>query len=109
MDKRDREANKRYREAKKENYMTISLTIEKDVMRKIEKAVSKTSEKNWSQYIEVAMTDARVEEMPKRRKFGTYPDKKTFTFSEDFVKKIKKSGNMSLFIEDFFAKKFKIK
>jgi len=97
---------KKYRSSDK-NYKTISLTIDEKVFIKLEKAVQKTKEKNMSMLIEKLVFNADMKIMPKRRKKIIYPVKKTFTFSEEFVSKIKKSNNMSLFIEKILNKKIK--
>ena len=97
---------KKYRSSDK-NYKTISLTIDEKVFIKLEKAVQKTKEKNMSMLIERLVFNADMKIMPKRRKKIIYPVKKTFTFSEEFVSKIKKSNNMSLFIEKILNKKIK--
>lgn len=109
MDRRGREAKKRYRSNEDERYKTTSLTLEKKVIDFIEKKVNKTEDKNMSRFIEENVSGHKIIEMPKRRKFKSFPIKKTFTFTEKFVEKIKKSGNISLFIEKILKKKFKIK
>lgn len=110
MDQREREASQRYRATGKDIvYKTISLTLDEDLMKALKTEVSKTEDRNYSQFIENAVKGAKKIEVPKRRKFGTFPVKKTFTFTEDFVKKIKTSGNMSLYIEEVLSKKFQLK
>jgi hypothetical protein len=106
MDKRGRKAEKRYRSRTESDYVTISLTIEKNLLDIIDEKVNSTDEKNMSKYIEETVSGCPIEKMPKRRSFKTFPIKKTFTFTKDFVKKIKKSGNMSLYIESILLNKF---
>ncbi len=109
MDQREREAEKRYRTKKDTKYKTKSLTLEKKVVHFLDNEVKKTEDKNMSKFIEenVKITK-KIPVMPKRRKFGTFPIKKTFTFTEDFVKAIEVSGNATLFIEESLIKKFNI-
>jgi len=54
-----------------------------------------------SQYIE-DIVSSRLPypgEIPKSRPYKSYPEKKTFTFSPEFVSSIKKYKNMSLLVE----------
>lgn len=104
MDTRQRESEKRYRTRDGE-YKTISLTMDKDIVKKLEEAVSETDDKNMSQYIEENVINEPVFPMPKRREFSNRIQKKTFTFTEEFVSLIKASGNMSLFVESVLSKK----
>lgn len=99
IDKYGRETNhqKRSRSIKFQN---ISLTLEKKLILLIEEKLKDYENKNMSLFIEENVKNCRIKKMPKRRKFKTFPVKKNFTFSIDFVKKIKQSGNMSLFIEE---------
>ena len=96
---------KKYRERSGEKYETISLTIEQETMDGIEKMAMQTEDKNISSYIEKNVINSPIEEMPKRRKFKTYPVKKTFTFTKGFVDHIRKSGNMSMFVEHVLESK----
>lgn len=103
MDKRNRPAKKRYRAAEKKNRITISLTLDKTVLEYITWNAGQTHENNLSAFIEDYCQKFDVSLMPKRREFKTFPIKKTFTFSKEFVKKIKKSKNMSLWIDSCFT------
>jgi len=89
-------------------YKTISLTLNENVMRFIIKETQKTEHKNMSRFIEEIIFGSVIEGMPKRRAFKSFPVKKTFTFTEEFVTIIRRSGNMSLFIESVLNKKFNI-
>lgn len=107
MDQRGRKAEKRYRTSVLDKkYKTISLTLDKKLVKKIEVEVNKTEDKNMSKFIEESLSVSKIKKMPLRRKTNSFPVKKTFTFSEEFVKKIKKSGNMSLFVEEVLQKTF---
>ena len=97
--------NKQYRASGDNKYLTVSLKIDKDIIKKLEKAVSKEPDNNLSRYIEETVKGSPVKEMPVRRLYKTFPIKKTFTFTEDFVKEIKPSGNMSLHIESILSAK----
>lgn len=108
MDKRGRDADKRYR-SNKNSYKTITLTLGKEIINFLSDEVEKTSDKNMSRFIEDNLDSCSLEKMPKRRKFKTFPFKKTFTFTEKFVKIIKESGNMSLFVEKKLTEKFNLK
>ena len=97
---------KNYRESKQGlNYKTVSLKFNKDTYQRLEKAVSHSSLKNMSHYIEETLSSEKPEDLTsERRKYGTIPVKKTFTFTEDFFNKIKQSGNMSLYVENAIQK-----
>lgn len=110
MDQRGRDAEKRYRSSFNDIiYKTISLTLNEKLVEKIKKEVEKTEDKNMSRFIEETVHGSKIIEMPVRRESKSFPVKKTFTFSDTFVKEIKKSGNMSLFIENVLTKKFNLK
>lgn len=109
MDKRGRDAEKRYRSGSTGGYKTVSLTLSKKIMNFLNKEVGKTEDKNMSQFIEESACDCSIEKMPKRRELNTFPIKKTFTFTKKFAKAIKKSGNMSLAVEHALINKFNIK
>lgn len=111
MDQRGREAEKRYRSSVSDiNYKTISLTLDKTLIKRIEKEVGKTEDKNMSKFIEELVFNSKtIKDVPARRKSKTFPIKKTFTFTEEFVKTIKESGNMSLFVEKVLKRKFDLK
>lgn len=86
-------------------YKTVSLKFEKETIEKLQKAVELHDHKNLSTFIEESIEnddvyDASVE----RRKYGSNPIKKTFTFTEEFYNKIKQSGNMSNFVESSILK-----
>lgn len=108
MDKRGREANHRKR-SRDIKYKRISLTLDKNLIDFLYKEINNFEDKNMSQFIEENLKDYSLIKTPKRRKFGTFPIKKTFTFSVGFVKEIKKSGNMSLFVEEKLIEKFNLK
>lgn len=108
MDKRGREAEKRYRPTNEE-YKTISLTLDSKLINFIETEILETEDNNMSKFIEDNLENCSFHEMPKRRKSGTFPIKKTFTFTKKFVEMIKKSGNMSLFVEERLIEKFDLK
>lgn len=110
MDQRGRDAEKRYRASANDIiYKTISLTLNEKLVKKLEQEVEITDDKNMSRFIEESVSGSKVVEMPVRRESKSFPIKKTFTFSDTFVKEIKKSGNMSLFIENVLTKKFNLK
>lgn len=109
MDKRGREAEKRHRSNGNSKYDTVSLTLDPKIINFLEKEVEKTEDRNMSKLIEDIVSPLSIRKMPKRRKFKSFPVKKTFTFTEKFKKKIKKSGNMSLFVEDMIMKNFNLK
>lgn len=100
---------KQYRASNDANYVTTSLTLDKEIIDFLELEIAKTDEKNMSKFIEDNVFDANMCDVPKRRVFKTFPRKKTFTFTEDFFNKIKLSGNMSLFIEIILIEKFDLK
>ena len=94
-------SNKNYRPSDpKIEYITVSLRLHNDVMTNLEKAVGRTDHHNMSIVIETIVSDKKVIETSKQRKHEGNTVKKTFTFTKPFYEKIKKSGNMSLFIEN---------
>lgn len=110
MDQRGRESEKRYRASSdKLVYKTISLTLDEDLVKMLKAKVDETDDKNTSRFIEETVMGAKVSKMPVRRKFKSFPIKKTFTFTEKFVNEIKRSGNMSLFVEEVLTEKFNLK
>ena len=108
MKEKTNNSSKKYRPRTKDGasvgYKTISLTLHEKVIDFLETVNSD----NNSEFIEKNVSKMDIEEMPKRRELKTFPIKKTFTFTKNFVKKIKKSGNMSLFIEKKLIEIFKI-
>ena len=109
MDKRGREAVKRHRSDEGVKYVTASLMLDRKIFKFLKKEVNKTEDKNMSKFLEDIVAPLKIRKMPKRRKFGNFPVKKTFTFTEKFKKKIKKSGNMSLFVEEMLIEIFNLK
>jgi hypothetical protein len=109
VDKRKREATKRHRSDRSSKYVTVSLTLNPKILKTLEKKVNRTEDKNASKFIEEIVSPFRVYKMPKRRKFKSFPTKRTYTFTENFKAKIMKSGNMSLFVEDILMKHFNLK
>ena len=110
MDRRGRHAEKRYRNKTDDiTYKTISLVMSEPIYKKLEKAVNNETDKNMSRYIEDNVTIKNFKTSYERRDYNKDSlIKKTFTFSEDFVKKIKETGNMSLAVETVLRKKFNL-
>ena len=104
----ERPSQKRYRSTENITYLTISLTLDKKIISFLDKEVQKTKSNNASKFIEENIFEFPFSKMPTRRKFQTFPIKKTFTFTEKFVKRIKKTGNMSLAIEQALLVTFNI-
>lgn len=111
MDKRGRDAEKRYRnKANDITYRTVSLILAQPVYEELEKAVGNEFDKNMSRYIEENIDIDKIIVIDKNRVYKQTPTiKKTFTFSEKFVQNLKKSGNMSLTVENILKEKFDIK
>ncbi len=116
MDTRGRDANKRYRNQSfnsKIKYATISLTLDARLINFINEKI-KEEDNNMSKFIEdhVSKTMDKIKDKKdfsiNRRKYKTFPQKKTFTFTIGFAKKIKESGNMSVFVETILSKEFKL-
>lgn len=97
---------KRYRESQPDGYKTASLLIDKDIFKKLEKAVMETDTNNMSEFIENIVSKHKIKvDYPVRRKKVTTPlIKKNFTFTQSFFDAIKKSGNMTLCVEDILRK-----
>lgn len=100
---------KHYRHSDKSiEYVTTSLTLDTNLVEFIEKEMALREEKNMSKFIEENVNTGDKFDIEKKRKQKTFPVKKTFTFTKDFVEKIKPSGNMSLFIESSLIKTFEL-
>jgi len=113
MDSRGREAIKRYRNSTdKDGYDTVSLTLSYYLISFLEEKIKEESDRNMSRFVEEHVSKFMPkfkEPIPKRRPYGTKPDKKTFTFTKAFVSSVKKrGGGMSFFIETILAKEFSL-
>jgi len=85
-------------------FVTVSLTIDEELIDAVEKIVDADTEgtNNVSHYIEenVSAQLPFRESLPMRRGYKSSPlARKTFTFSPEFVLKLNKYGNRSLLIE----------
>ncbi len=116
MDTRGRDANKRYRNQSSDSkikYTTVSLTLDARLIKFIDEQIQK-EDNNMSKFIEDHVTRSMDKFKDKkdfiitRRKYKTFPQKKTFTFTVIFSKKIKEYGNMSVFVETVLSKEFKL-
>jgi hypothetical protein len=94
---------------------TISLKLSEKILERLKKEISKKENKNMSLWIECFVNDYTNTHifnvvLPGKRK---YKDeifiKKTFTFSRDFVIKLKNSKNMSFYVESILTKFFALK
>jgi len=98
---------KKYRQSQDVKYRKVSLKFSKQTLSLLEKATSKTEEKNLSATLEQIVSENPVKEKVLRRKRNSDLLKKNFTFTENFYQTLKKSGNMSLYVEQslsaFFA------
>lgn len=111
MDKRNRPAFKRYRNNYNTKFSSISLKLSKTLISEIEKRVQKEPDKNISKFVEETILSfpENIKTNSKDRcKYKTYPVVKTFSFSEKFLKKLKKQQNMSFFVEAILKKAFNI-
>ena len=102
---------KHYRADSSLGHETISLTLAGSVISALEKIVEKEPDRNMSRYIEeiVSRNLPYNEKIPSRHKYGEYPQKKTLTFSVDFVSSIRRYGNLSMFIETVLTDKLRLK
>ena len=114
MDTRNRNANRRNRnqsDSTKIKYETISLTLNTQLIDFLNEKI-KNEDNNMSRFIEIHVSKTLDKLKNKitieRRKYKTFPKKKTFTFSTGFVKQIKESGNMSVFVDTILTKEFKL-
>jgi metal-responsive CopG/Arc/MetJ family transcriptional regulator len=103
---------KHYRPDAESGYSTQTITMSKIVFSAVNEIVEKESDKNMSRFIEETVRKhlpyKNKKEIPKRRAYREYPVKKTFTFTHDFVSKIKEYGNTSIFIETVLKKALNI-
>lgn len=102
-----RPANKRYRV--RANYIDTAVKIDKDVMAEVEIRMKDFTENNLSEYIENATTPFLPPAGTRKRKWKTYPVRKTLTFTEGYVKELKKTENVSLAVEELLIKALKLK
>jgi len=92
---------------------TRSLTLHHDLLAELERRTLMRDDRNMSALIEEEVTESikkgyKIEAVPIRRKRGTFPAKKTFTFTHKFWNQIIKSGNASLYIEKLLSEKYSI-
>ena len=113
VDDRGRLAIKRYRNIKSKDgevkYITVSLTLDIDLVSFLNKKVMGEDDKNMSRFIEEHVNSfmkKSTDPIPLRRPYGTKPQKKTFTFTREFVTKIDKRGKRSFFIETMLKREF---
>lgn len=100
---------KQYRhDGKDKNYQTISLTLSPKIIKFLDEKIKTLENKNMSAFIENAGLNFKTD-FQERREYGKKPKRKTFTFSTDFIKKIKNTGNMSMAVESAIIKKFNLK
>ena len=86
-------------------YVTVSLTLDKELIESIEKTVD-----NVSQYIEDTITPQLPIKapVPSRREYNKSPIvKRSFTFTPEFVSRMSKYENRSLAVELLLSKKIK--
>lgn len=102
--------NKKYRNNTGKEFITISLLLDNKTLKKINNIVGNEPDKNMSRFIE-ENTIKKKNKFKKieRRKNNSNLKKKTFTFSKDFVSFIKKSGNMSVFVEKSLIENLNLK
>lgn len=115
MDKRNRKATKRYRPSDAK-YETVSLTLGAPLVQALEKAVEFEPDKNASRFIEESISSLMKktkiielkDDISRSSFYGSFPQKKTFTFSKDFIGMMKASGNMSFFVRSALVQILKI-
>ena len=112
MDKRQRPATMRKRKSDS-GMVTVSLKIGKKTLDELISITKDSRNHNMSQVIEETVTKI----ISKKRKIEyarkphqSYPVKKTFTFTPEFVKLLKtNSNNMSAFADAVLIKAFQLK
>ena len=106
MDTRNRAANKRYR-ARDEKYVTISMTINSDLIPRINKKMQKDKIANRSNFIEKYVSEKIPKYtgiVPKKSRHNLNKQTKiTVTFTENFAESIKNFGNMSYVVNDILS------
>ena len=92
------------------NTKTVSFTLDNRLIESLEEKAKKETGSNVSKYIEENISPLLPfsGDIPRNRPYKTYPKKKTFTFTEDFVINLKAHGNMSLLVETIFVKKLRL-
>jgi|WetSurMetagenome_2_1015567.scaffolds.fasta_scaffold06496_13 hypothetical protein len=106
------EEKKKYRDSNTQiKYTTISLTLDQRLISEIAIRVQSIPGHNTSAFIEnrvTAILKNSKNKIKKKRTYKSYPIKKTFTFTQSFVERIKLSGNMSQLVESILAKDFNL-
>jgi len=102
--------SKRHRRSNIKNSQTVSFTLDKRLVEHLESVTDSEPDKNMSRFIEDTVFPLLPfrGEIPGNRPYKSYPQKKTFTFTEDFVSLIKAHGNMSLLVETILVKKMRL-
>ena len=113
MDKRERPASKRYRNDTGAEFKTVSMNIGDTVIKKLEEEIENSENQNMSAFIEDLILE-NIEKVkltadsPTRRPYGSYPGKKTYTFSSDMIEKLQKMyperSSISFLIESLLVK-----
>ena len=113
MDKRNRPAQSRKRHGIKGGVVTISLMLTEKTIDELAHKAANSDNKNMSEIIESTVRNYISKnkniEIPARKPYFSFPVKKTFTFSPDFVKIIKNSkSNMSTYVDTVLQKAFSL-
>jgi len=85
---------------------TISLILSEGTLEAIDNECEKLDHGNRSRFIEDFLKDSCFNKVTIQRPSGEKTTKRTFTFTSKFIKRIKKTGNMSLAVDRALRKKF---
>ena len=110
MDKRQRPALQRYRNNKGKATVSITVKLTQNVLTELQTRMLNEPDNNMSRFIEdtAKTVIGQKFKLPANRRKGTYPIKKTFLFSADFAKKLKKEKNISIYVEALLDKAFNL-
>jgi len=93
MDTRNRQATKRFRNNQEITFKTVSVNISKKILDTLDKKIKSEENQNMSAYVENLIA-ANIDKITikndrRRAENGSFPAKKTYTFSLNFFEKIK--------------------
>ena len=96
---------KKFYRPKSGQLVTVSMTLSNAFVESIAAIIKNDPEQNMSNYIEENISPhlPYTPRLPSRRKYGSYPIKKTFTFTKEFVDKLREYRNISILIESILS------
>jgi metal-responsive CopG/Arc/MetJ family transcriptional regulator len=87
----------------------VSLRLSNQLIVEIDKRTLKEPDRNRSRLVEDSVKSCMdsIENIPTRRENGVGLTKKTFSFTHEFAKELKKQQNMSFYVETILQRIFK--